>query len=148
MALPIHLPGSSYHECYQHSNSFPSLSNLKHYFLRPGGSFLNGADQHFFKDCAMQNTFLASTSRNSMTRSLGSLAFFLNSVPVVGHLQCTLYNKIPHYHTSLACNPLTSHVENSFTSIAYYCYDLEEAGRTFTLSMASYIHHSRLPVSP
>ena len=56
-ALPIHLPGSSYHERYQRSNSFPSLSNLEHYFLRPGGSFLDGADQRFFKDVCYAEYF-------------------------------------------------------------------------------------------
>ena len=56
-ALPVHLPNSSYHKRYHRSNSPPSLSNLEHYFARPGGSFPDGADQRLFENVCYAEYF-------------------------------------------------------------------------------------------
>ena len=56
-ALPIHLPNSVHHQRYHRSNPSPTLSNLEHYFVRPEGSFLDGADQRDFKDLCYTEYF-------------------------------------------------------------------------------------------
>ena len=57
-ALPVHLPDSIHHKPYQHLNPSLTLSNLKHYFARPEGSFLDGTNQHRFKDLCYTEYFV------------------------------------------------------------------------------------------
>ena len=55
--LPVHLPNSLRHERYHRLNSTPTLSKLEHYFARPEGTFLDGINEHNFKDICYTEYF-------------------------------------------------------------------------------------------
>jgi len=76
-ALPVHLPDSPHHQRYHRSNPSPTLSNLEHYFARPEGSFLNGADQRNFRDLHYAEYFSHFRLQKFNEANVGKPGFFL-----------------------------------------------------------------------
>lgn len=78
-ALPVHLPNSLHHQRYHRSNSSPTLSHLKHYFARPKGTFLDGADQRNFEDLYYTEYFSHFRLQKFDEANVGKPGFFLES---------------------------------------------------------------------
>ena len=76
-ALPVHLPDSIHHKHYQCSNPSPTLSNLKHYFARPEGTFLDGTSQHRFKDLCYTEYFVLFQLQKFDEQNVGRPGYYL-----------------------------------------------------------------------
>jgi len=76
-ALPVHLPNSARHQRYHRSDSTPTLSNLEHYFARPDGTFLDGADQRDFKSLCYTEYFSRFRLQKFNIANVGKPGYFL-----------------------------------------------------------------------
>ena len=76
-ALPIHLPNSPHHQQYHRLNPSATRSNLKHYFARPQGIFLDGTDQRNFKDLTYTEYFSYFRLQKFSEANIGKPGFFL-----------------------------------------------------------------------
>lgn len=75
--LPVHLPDSFHHQRYHRSNPSPTLSNLEHYFARPGGTFLDGTDRREFKDLHYAEYFALFRLQKFSDANVRKVSFFL-----------------------------------------------------------------------
>lgn len=76
-ALPIHLPNSPHHQQYHRLNPSVTRSNLEHYFARPQGTFLDGTNQHNFKDLTYTEYFSYFRLQKFSEANMGKPGFFL-----------------------------------------------------------------------
>ena len=76
-ALPVHLPDSAHHQRYHRSDSSPTLSNLEHYFARPEGVFLDGADQRDFESLCYAEYFSHFRLQKFNKANAGKPGYFL-----------------------------------------------------------------------
>ena len=78
-ALPIHLPDSPHYQRYHRTISSATRSKLKHYFARPQGTFIDGTDEHDFKDLTYTEYFARFRLQKFNETNMGKPGFFLES---------------------------------------------------------------------
>lgn len=85
-ALPVHLPNSPRHKQYHRLDSSPNISNLEHYFARPGGTFLDGNDQRYFRDLTYSEYFTRFRLLKFNEAEVGKPGYFLERQNTQGAL--------------------------------------------------------------